>query len=106
MERFLLLHEEATAFIRNEPSAAARLIADYVAIVDRDFVHDTLLVSPKYCAKLTAEYIASTMRFVPILKQNGYIAGEISRDRIFFPDIMERIHPEQGHYSDGIMMGA
>ncbi len=102
LEKFLRLHEEATEFIRKRPGEAARMIADYVGIVDEDFVLDTLGVSPKYCAQLTEGYIASTMKFVPVLKQKGYIRSDIARDRIFSRGIIRRIHPEKDHYDDGI----
>jgi NitT/TauT family transport system substrate-binding protein len=100
--KFLGLHEEATAFMRKEPAKASRLIADFVAIVDQEFVLDTLALSPKYCAKLTDEYIASTMRFVPVLKKFGYIQADIRQDRIFAMELIGRMHPEKEHYSDGI----
>jgi NitT/TauT family transport system substrate-binding protein len=102
VEKFLLLHEEATAFIRREPAKAAKVIADFVSIVDADFVLDTLKVSPKYCAKLTEGYIESTMRFVPVLKSLGYIPSAIPECRIFFRDLIDRIHPGPDHYNDGI----
>jgi NitT/TauT family transport system substrate-binding protein len=102
--KFLKLHEEATSLIRNEPAKAARMIADFVAVVDRDFVLDTLMISPKYCAKLTEGYIASTMQFVPVLKKLGYIQSDIGQERIFSPEIIDRIHPEKDHYGDGIEM--
>ena len=66
VEKFLVLHEEATAFIRKEPAKASQVIADFVSVVDNDFVLDTLKVSPKYCASLSNEFIASTMKFVPV----------------------------------------
>jgi NitT/TauT family transport system substrate-binding protein len=102
VERFLVLHEEATAFMRNEPGEAAREIAGYVGIVDREFVLDTLQISPKYCAQLTEGYVASTMRFVPVLKKLGYIHEDVAQDRIFSPGIISRIHPGKDHYGDGI----
>jgi len=102
VEQFLLLHEEATAFIRKEPAKAAQIIADFVSVVEEDFVLDTLSVSPKYCAKLTAGYIAATMKFMPVLKHLGYIQTEIREDRIFFCDLIEKIHPGPDHYNDGI----
>ncbi|MGE5173553.1 MAG: ABC transporter substrate-binding protein [Betaproteobacteria bacterium] len=102
LERFLRLHEEATEFIRKRPAEAARLIADYVGIVDERFVLDTLTVSPKYCAQLTDGYITSTMKFIPVLKNEGYLKTEIPRDRIFSRGIITRIHPEKDHYDDGI----
>lgn len=104
MERFLLLHEEATAFIRQHPSDAARIIADFVGIIDQEFVQDALLISPKYCAQLTKDYIASTMKFVPVLKREGYIGSDVEQDRIFLPAIIDRVHPEKEHYHDMISM--
>ncbi len=101
-ERFLLLHEEATAFIRQHPSDAALAIADFVGIIDQEFVRDTLAVSPKYCAQLSAEYIASTMKFVPVLEKRGYIGSAVGPDRIFSREIIDHIHPEKEHYHDGI----
>jgi len=102
VERFLTLHEEATALIRNEPAKAARMIADFVAVIDPEFVLDTLMISPKYCAKLTEKYITSTMRFVPVLKKLGCIRSDIGQDSIFSTLLIERMHPEKDHYDDGI----
>ncbi len=102
VERFLGLHEEATAFIRSQPANAAALIADFVGIVDRELVLDALSISPKYCAQLTEAYIASTMKFVPVLRRLGYIRSEIGADRIFFRDLINRVHPGKDHYGEGI----
>jgi NitT/TauT family transport system substrate-binding protein len=102
VKTFLVLHEEATAFIRNEPREAARIIADYVGIIDRRFVLDTIKVSPKYCAQLTERYIASTMRFVPVLRKLGYIQDNVAPDRIFSRRMIDLMHPEKDHYGDGI----
>lgn len=102
VKKFLELHEEATAFIRREPRKASRRIADFVSIIDEDFVLDTLRVSPKYCAQLTEGYIASTMKFVPVLKRLGYIREDIAEDRIFSRGIISHIHPGKDHYGDGI----
>jgi len=102
VEKFLFLHEEATAFMREEPAKAARMIADFVSIVEEDFVLDTLMISPKYCAKLTAGYIDATMKFIPVMKKLGYMQSGVSQDRIFYRDIIDKIHPGPDHYNDGI----
>jgi NitT/TauT family transport system substrate-binding protein len=102
VEKFLELHEEATEFIRRRPADAARLIADYVGIVDEHFVLDTLMLSPKYCAQLTEGYLKSTMKFVTVLKKLGYIRSEIAQEKIFSPNLIARIHPGRDHYNDGI----
>ncbi len=102
VERFLVLHEEATAFIRQEPRQAARLIADFVSVVDEQFVLETLAVSPKYCAGLTHDYITSAMKFVPVLRKLGYIQQDIVEDRVFSLELINRVHPGKDHYNDGI----
>ncbi len=99
---FLMLHEEATAFMRNEPGEAARIIAEYVGIIDKRFVLDTIKVSPKYCAQLTKRYIASTMRFVPVMRKLGYLQNDLAQDRVFSRHIIDLIHTEKDHYGDGI----
>ena len=102
VERFLIAHEEAEAALRNDPADAAQAIADHVGIIDREFVLDTLRVSPKYCAQLTTGYIASTMAFVGALRKLGYIKRELDKDDIFDTSLIAKIHPEKDHYGDGI----
>jgi len=102
VERFLQAHEEAEAMLRGDPSAAAQAIADHVAIIDREFVLETLRVSPKYCAALTGGYLSSTMDFVRALKELGYIKRELGQDEIFDTSLITKIHPGKDHYDDGI----
>jgi len=99
---FLVLHEEATACLRNRPGDAAKMISDYVGFVDAEFVMDTLKISPKYCAQLTDSYINSTMEFVEVLKKLGYITRKISFEEIFDTSLIKIIHPEKDHLGDGI----
>jgi len=102
IERFLVQHEEATAFLRNKPGEAAQIVADHVGIVDKNFVLDVLKVSPKYCARITGEYISSTLEFVRVLKKLGYIGRELSSGEIFNTSIIDKIHPGKDHYGEGI----
>jgi len=60
------------------------------------------MISPKYCAQLTEDFIASTMQFVPVLKRMGYIGSEVPRERIFSSDLIGKVHPGKDHYNDGI----
>jgi len=102
VERFLMMHEDATSLIRNKPRLAARIISDFVGFIDDEFVMETLKVSPKYCAQITDEFIASTIEFVKALKKLGYIGREITSDEIFDTSLINIIHPEKDHYEDGI----
>ena len=102
LEGFLRLHEEATALIRQRPREAARLIAGVVGIVDEDLVLDALRLSPKYCTKLTAAYMASTMRFVPVLRKHGYITADVTSGQVFLTDLIDKVHPEKDHYGEGL----
>jgi NitT/TauT family transport system substrate-binding protein len=101
VKRFLVLHEEAEASFRDDPGKAARLIADYVGIIDQDFVLETLRLSSRYCAKLTNGYISSTLRFVKALKRLGYIRREILSGEIFDTSLIDAVHPEKDHYGGG-----
>jgi NitT/TauT family transport system substrate-binding protein len=100
--RFLAMHEDATSLIRNKPRLAARIISGYVGFIDEEFVLETLMISPKYCAQITDGFIASTMEFVKVLKKLGYIRREITPDEIFDASLINRIHPGKDHYEDGI----
>jgi len=102
VERFLMMHEDATSLIRNKPRLAARIISEVVGFIDEVFVLETLKVSPKYCAQITARFIASTMAFVKILKKLGYIEREVTSNEIFETSLINSIHPEKDHYEDGI----
>ena len=101
VEKFLRLHESAAEFIRTRPEDAARLIAGYVGIVDQRFVLETLMLSPKYCAKLSGGYISSTMQFVQALKRLGFIGREITREEIFNTALIDAVHPLKDHYGVG-----
>lgn len=103
-EKFLVLHEEATAFLRGRPSEAARLISKYVGFVDEEFVLDTLKVSPKYCAQVSEDYISSTMEFVGVLKRLGYISRRPGEDEVFDLSLIRKIHPEKDHYNQGLAL--
>ncbi len=98
IERFLALHEEATTLLRTKPAEAARIISGYVGFIDADFVLDTLRISPKYCAQLSDEYIASTMKFVETMKELGYIKKDIHAAEIFETAFIRSVHPPGHHY--------
>lgn len=104
LERFLLLHEDATYLLRHNPVEAARIISGYIGFVDQEFVMETLEISPKYCAQLTDNYISSTMRFVEALIKLGYIKRKITSDEIFDTSLIKKIHPSKDHYSNGIAL--
>lgn len=102
VERFLSMHEEATFFLRHSPEEAAKIISNYVGFIDKEFVMDTLRISPKYCAQLTEDYIDSTVGFVKTMKRLGYINREIPSSEIFDTSLIKRVHREGDHYEEGI----
>jgi NitT/TauT family transport system substrate-binding protein len=102
IEQFLRSHETATACIRTDPDKAAGAIATHIGFIDVSFVRETFAISPKYCAQLTEEYIDSTMSFVKILYELGYIRKVIDSDQIFDCSLISKIHTEPEHYSNGI----
>lgn len=98
VESFLALHEEATMFLRDNPSLAARKIASFVGVAEEELVLRTLAISPRYCAQLSEEYISSTMRFVETMKRLGYISRTYGEGEIFDASLMSKIHPPGSHY--------
>jgi len=102
LSRFLSAHEAACEMIRNDSPAAARIVAKTTGMVDPDFVLETYHISPKYCAALPPEYIASTMKFVRTLQSLGYIYRAIGEDEIFERSLIEAVHPGPDHYGAGI----
>ncbi|MDI6723691.1 MAG: ABC transporter substrate-binding protein [Methanobacterium sp.] len=95
---FLKAHEDASNLIRNEPDNAADIAVDEIEVLSKDFVLKTYNVSPKYCASVPKEYIKSTLKFVPVLKNLGYINSGLKEEDIFDTRFIEEIHPESSHY--------
>jgi len=95
---FLKLHEKACNFIREKPKEAAAIVAKLTEIVDEDFVLEAYRISPKYCSALSPEYVASTMGFVKVLKNLGYINRLIGEDEIFDYRFIKKVHPDKPHY--------
>lgn len=95
---FLRAHERASVLIREKPQEAAGIVARVTGIVDEQYVLDCYRVSPRYCAALSPEYIASTMRFAPVLHGLGYTSRTLTEDEVFDPRLIEAVHPEPPHY--------
>ncbi len=98
LKRFIELHESETNTLRRDPERAAEIISRYTGIVGREFVFETIRISPRYCAQLTDDYIKSTMDFVRLMKNLGYITRDIERDEIFNLEIIRSVHGTESHY--------
>lgn len=98
VEGFLVRHERAALDLRNDPGKAARTISRFVGFVDEALVLDALKISPRYCAKLTPEYISSTMAFAGVMKSMGYLGRDIPAEEIFETSFIDKVHPEKDHY--------
>lgn len=95
---FLKAHEDACNLIRLHPGQAAEIALKEVKVVDKDFVLDTYKISPKYCASIPDEYIKSTLKFIPVLQNLGYMDGDLKQKNIFNLEFIKEIHPEPAHY--------
>jgi NitT/TauT family transport system substrate-binding protein len=103
LTRFLRAHEAACDLIRHDPRAAAKIVARTTGMVDEAFVMAAFRISPKYCAALPPEYIASTMKFVRTLHALGYISRCIDENEIFDRSLIAAVHPGPHHYDAGIV---
>lgn len=95
---FLQTHEHACNILRKKPQEAAELLAQESKTVARDFILNTLSISPKYCAALPVEYLESTIKFVPVLQEMGYLKRTFLQEDIFDLSFIQAIHPEPHHY--------
>ena len=102
LTRFLTAHEAACEWIRTDPAACARVVAGTTGMVDPAFVLETYRISPKYCAALPTEYVASTMKFARTLHALGYTSRPVAEDECFERSLIESVHPGPHHYTDGI----
>jgi NitT/TauT family transport system substrate-binding protein len=96
---FLRAHERACKLIRDSPRDAARIVAQVTGIVDEQYVLDCYRISPGYCAALSPEYVASTMRFAPVLHELGYMAKTLTERDVFDRRFIDIVHPEPPHYN-------
>lgn len=101
--RFLAAHEEACEKIRHDPRTCSQIVAATTGMVDEEFVFATYRISPKYCAALPPEYIASTMKFVPVLHALGYISRPVREEEIFERSLIDRVHQGAHHYAAGLL---
>ena len=95
---FLKAHEDACNLIRNHPESAAEIAAKEMGVVDKNFVLKTYNISPRYCAKVPKKYIKSTMDFLPVLKELGYMKRNIDAEDIFELKFIDEVHKEPAHY--------
>jgi len=99
---FLRAHENACELIRRNPGFCAMTVSRVMGIVDPGFVKETFAVSPKYCAALPDEYIASTMKFVEAMCNSGYITKDMDETRIFDKTLISRVHKGPPHYNEPV----
>lgn len=98
LEEFLRLHEEASNLIRSNPAQAAKFASRASGVVDEEFVREAYRISPHYCASLSPEFIASTMGFIAVLLNLGYISKQLQEKDIFDTRFIEKVHPQAPHY--------
>ncbi len=103
LSRFLMAHEGASEMIRHDPVGSAQKVSLVTGMHDPAFIQEAYRISPKYCASLPPAYIASTMAFVEVLFDTGYIQNPLSKHEIFDTTLIDEIHPLSPHYDEGIV---
>jgi NitT/TauT family transport system substrate-binding protein len=95
---FLVIHETASEALRSEREAVSADIARLIGVVEERFVRETLEISPRYCAALSAGYVDCAMRLAGRLKELGYIGREVREEEVFEASIIQEVHPGPPHY--------
>ncbi len=98
IKEFLVRHKRADERLRNERDAVSEKIAVFMGVVDRQFVLDTLNISPRYCIALTDGYMQCTMRLAERLRKLDYIKKRIPDEQVFDLSLIQEVHPEEDHY--------
>jgi len=97
--KFLIHNKAASLLLRESPTRAAKIISTTFEILTESYVSAVLKISPKYCIALSEGYVKSTMEFVRILKDLGYIKKDIRINDVFDFKFVQEVHPESEHYS-------
>ncbi len=95
---FLRLHKRASQLLRESPREAAKIAAGVLGVVDEGFVLRVCSISPRYCTSLSRKYMDAAMAFVPVLRRLGYVTKNLREEEVFYPEFIQRIHPEDPHY--------
>lgn len=95
---FLRIHENTCNMIRKFPEKSSKIASAELGLENNLFALETFKVSPKYCASLPEEYINSTMKFLPLLKDLEYLDSDLKVEDIFDKDLIDNIHIEPPHY--------
>lgn len=98
VEEFLKIHEETCNMIREFPEKSSKIASAELGLENNSFALETFKVSPKYCASLPEEYVDSTMKFLPLLKDLGYLDSDLKVEDIFDKNLIDKIHKEPPHY--------
>lgn len=98
IEGFLRIHEDATALLRDKPEEVSEVISNFIGVVEKDFIFETIMLSSRYCAQLTEGYIKATMEFMQAMKRLGYIKRDLKKEEIFETGIIRAIHGTGDHY--------
>ena len=101
LTKFLHVHKNACCLeLHERREKSAEIVAKVVGgLVDSRFVLDVYNISPKYCAALSSEFVDSTLRMLPVLRELGYLSGALSKSEIFDFSLIQKVHPEAAHYT-------
>lgn len=98
LKEFLALHEEAETLLRERPEEISAEIARYLGVVDRDFVRETIAISPRYCAALSPGFVRCTMALQERMAALGYIPAPLPEGAVFDYGLIREVHPGPPHY--------
>ncbi len=98
VEGFLDLHERACNLTRKAVASAAQITVRALPWLDQAFVERVYAVSPRYCASLPDRYVESTLEFLPVLKNLGYLETAPEAKTVFDTRFIRRVHPAPHHY--------
>jgi NitT/TauT family transport system substrate-binding protein len=100
VKEFLMVHENICNMIREFPTKTSKIASGELGLENNLFALNAFKISPKYCSSLPEEYINSTLKFIPILKDLGYLDSNLESKDIFDTELIEKIHTKKPHYEN------
>ena len=95
---FLIKHEWACQFMKAYQQSSRVIFNTFNGLLGYDDITKMLQMSPKYCASLPEEYVASTMRLVDAMVELGYLNNPVRAKDVFYRDLIDLVHPFPHHY--------
>jgi NitT/TauT family transport system substrate-binding protein len=94
VREFVKIHVMASRFIMMYPDVAADFASKELKL-DKKIIMTSFDLAPRYCAKISEDYIQASEKFSRSLYESGYAKNILTREEIFDLRFINDVHPEK-----------